>query len=227
LNALQTSALPSVQASEDEVEVESEEEDEPESDEDQLDENGDVDMTPAAADAPLTPLQKAREAKKVQRAIARQAKLDKKVAQQGRLAARKAGQDTKKVSLQCSCGLTLMRLAGGRLDQALLLLAGSNRPLFSLLQLKGESSTSISRVLIQLLYLQKERDPNFATMLEEAENQVKARKGKAAQAASSRRRKSEKEEDAELLKEEEHEVEDEDDSAFVFTESPACRWRRL
>ncbi|GAA6036132.1 hypothetical protein JCM8097_006631 [Rhodosporidiobolus ruineniae] len=72
--------------------------------------------------------------------------------------------------------------------------------------------------------LKAQRDPDFAALLEEAQNAGKkgrGRKGKAA-AAGARGRKSEKEEDNELLQQEGGEAgEGEGEGPFVFTESPA------
>lgn len=62
--------------------------------------------------------------------------------------------------------------------------------------------------------IKKDRDPEFAKMLEQT--QSKAKKGKKGGAGEARRRKTEKEEDEELLGEEE-----DDEEAFVFDESPA------
>lgn len=73
--------------------------------------------------------------------------------------------------------------------------------------------------------MQKQRDPEFAKLLEEAEAQSAPKRGRKGNTEGSRRRKSEKEEDAELLNDEEHEGEDSADAPFVFTESPTCRFR--
>lgn len=62
--------------------------------------------------------------------------------------------------------------------------------------------------------IKKDRDPEFAKLLEQT--QSKAKKGKKGGAGEARRRKTEKEEDEELLGEDEQEEE-----AFVFDESPA------
>ncbi|KAN0064789.1 chromatin remodeling complex Adenosinetriphosphatase [Thecaphora frezii] len=64
--------------------------------------------------------------------------------------------------------------------------------------------------------IKKDRDPEFAAMLEESQQQNK-KKGRRGGDNSNRRRKTEKEEDEELLKEGDEEEED----AFVFNESPA------
>ncbi|GAK64485.1 chromatin remodelling complex ATPase chain [Moesziomyces antarcticus] len=63
--------------------------------------------------------------------------------------------------------------------------------------------------------IKKERDQEFAAMLEESQ-QAAAKKAK--KAGDNRRRKTEKEEDDELLKEGD---DDQDEGAFVFNESPA------
>ena len=69
--------------------------------------------------------------------------------------------------------------------------------------------------------MQKSRDPEFAKMLEEAEDEMNKKKGKSTGKAENRRRKSEKEEDAELLKG--GADEEDDDAPYVFTESPGCQ----
>lgn len=62
--------------------------------------------------------------------------------------------------------------------------------------------------------LRKDRDPEFAKLLEESEA-AKVKKGKRkSEAGGNRRRKTEKEEDEELLRE------TEEDESFVFEESP-------
>lgn len=73
---------------------------------------------------------------------------------------------------------------------------------------------------------QKERDPEFAKLLEDAEAQAAPKRGRKSNAAG-RRRKSEKEEDAELLNDEQKDGDDEGDAPFVFTESPTCAFRQV
>ncbi|GAA96867.1 uncharacterized protein L969DRAFT_94873 [Mixia osmundae IAM 14324] len=79
-----------------------------------------------------------------------------------------------------------------------------------------------SDIFMHFCNLKKEREPEFAAMLEEAEisrNADTSRKSKA-KAGASRGRKTEKEEDAELLREDDENDGSKDD-LMVFTESPA------
>ncbi|KAH7108257.1 SNF2 family DNA-dependent ATPase [Auriculariales sp. MPI-PUGE-AT-0066] len=67
---------------------------------------------------------------------------------------------------------------------------------------------------------EKERDPEYAKILEQQHEQGKGRGRKKAADKTARHRKSEKEEDDELLRETNREDED-DDQPYVFEESPA------
>lgn len=70
---------------------------------------------------------------------------------------------------------------------------------------------------------QKQRDPEFAQLIEESERALTNKSAK--KAGGSRTRKSEKQEDAELLAADNREGEDGgEDEAFVFTESPSCEF---
>lgn len=83
---------------------------------------------------------------------------------------------------------------------------------------------ALTRLVCGLGSFQKQRDPEFAQLLAEAEAQAAPKRGRKGDtgAAGSRRRKTEKEEDAELLNEEVHDADDDSDAPFVFTESPSC-----
>jgi hypothetical protein len=134
-NASKTSAVPSAQASEDEV-VADDGEDEVASSEDELEEDGDVEMATGDG-ATLTVKQQEREAKKEARAAAKQAAKDRKAVQYSKLAARKVGVDSKKASFTLGPPVFSQASADGRLDQAVLLPAWPNRPFFPLLQPQG------------------------------------------------------------------------------------------
>ncbi|KZW00246.1 hypothetical protein EXIGLDRAFT_639641 [Exidia glandulosa HHB12029] len=67
--------------------------------------------------------------------------------------------------------------------------------------------------------LKRERDPEYAKMLEAQQSETKAKNRKKAADKNARHRKSEKEEDDELLRETNKEDED-DEQPFVFEESP-------